>query len=405
MTKLQKLQIKQSEIREKLAALSENDKRTDEQTAEMRSLTSDLTSLEPELRAAVVLQSTDDSATEKLFANDGENRELLELRNRSNLGNIFAATIEHRVTDGAELELQQHFGLQSNQIPLALLEKRAVTPAPANVGVNQMEIIPAIFPQSCAAFLGISMDTVGVGEVVYPVLVSSAVVGVPAKGAIPTGTGIDSEGSTTGGFSAEILSPASLRASFFYNREDRASFANMAEALRMNLSDALADKLDQQILNGDEGLFNGTVLDNHNVSAQTTYALYRSQLAYARVDGQYASTTGDLRMVMGSGTYAHAAAQYRGNNDNMDALMSLTSATGGVKVSTHVPAVASSKQNVVIALGMARHYVAAIWEGVTLVPDEITKASSGQIVITANMLHAVKLIRASGFYKQQTQHA
>ena len=56
-------------------------------------------------------------------------------------------------------------------------------------------------------------------------------------------------------------------------------------------------------------------------------------------------------------------------------------------------------------LGMRRDMVAAIWEGITLIPDEITKAKSGEIVVTAVMLHAVKILRAGGFYKQQTQHA
>ena len=54
---------------------------------------------------------------------------------------------------------------------------------------------------------------------------------------------------------------------------------------------------------------------------------------------------------------------------------------------------------------MARDMVAPIWEGVTIIPDEITKAKSGQIVITAVMLHAVKILRTDGFYKQETQHA
>ena len=58
-----------------------------------------------------------------------------------------------------------------------------------------------------------------------------------------------------------------------------------------------------------------------------------------------------------------------------------------------------------IRLGSRRDMVAPIWEGVTLIPDEITKAASGQIVITAVMLHAVRILRAEGFFKQQTQHA
>ena len=79
--------------------------------------------------------------------------------------------------------------------------------------------------------------------------------------------------------------------------------------------------------------------------------------------------------------------------------------TSGVKVSAHVPAAAGSKQNAVIRLGMNRDMVAPIWENVALIPDEVTLAKKGQIVITAVMLHAVKVLRADGFYKQQAQHA
>ena len=50
--------------------------------------------------------------------------------------------------------------------------------------------------------------------------------------------------------------------------------------------------------------------------------------------------------------------------------------------------------------------VAPIWEGVSLIPDEITKAADGEIVITAVMLHAVKILRtADAFFKQQIQTA
>ena len=80
--------------------------------------------------------------------------------------------MEHRAVDGREKELQDHFKLAGNVIPLAMLEVRAITPAPADVGQNQAAIIPAIFPQSAAAFMGVDMPTVGVGESVYPVMTS-----------------------------------------------------------------------------------------------------------------------------------------------------------------------------------------------------------------------------------------
>ena len=258
-------------------------------------------------------------------------------------------------------------------------------------------ILPHVFPQSCGAWLGVDMPTVGVGEAVFPVLTKELDVRTPAENAAAD--------ETTGAFSAEVLSPSRIQASFFYSREDRARFAGMDEALRENLSMGLADGLDKQIIAGTNGLLTGTNLDNHNVSTQTTYALYRDQFAYGRVDGRYASMTSDIRVVMGGETYSNASAQYRGNNDNMDALMSLQSALGGVKVSAHVAAVSGTKQNAIIRLGMRKDMVAALWSNIALVPDEITLISKGQIQISAIMLHAVKILRTDGFYKQQTQHS
>ena len=249
---------------------------------------------------------------------------------------------------------------------------------------------------SCAAFLGIDMPTVAVGEAIYPVLTTNANAGTPAENGPQT--------ETTGAFSADVLSPSRIQASFFYSREDRARFSGMDEALRMNLSDALSDKMDQQILAGTNGLLSGTNLPNHNSSAEATYAHYRSELGYGRVDGTYAASVGDIKILMGAATYGHAAAAFRSTNaGDRAALEDLMSVTSGVKVSAHVPGVASKKQLAVIRLGSRRDMVAPVWEGVTLIPDEITKAANGQIVVTAVMLHAVKILRSAGFFKQQLQ--
>ena len=400
MTILQKLQLKQSEIRESINSLLGNDSRSETEQGELEKLTGEAQGLEVALRAAIVA-SPDPDETQTVETEDAEIRQRRELSDQSDLARIYAAVIEHRQVDGRERELQTEFGLTGNQIPLSMLrgeEHRAVTPAPGNVGQTQSEIIPYVFPQSVAAFLMVDMPTVGVGEAVFPVLTKKLDVRTPAESGAAT--------ETTGSFSAEVLSPARLQAAFFYSREDRARFAGMDASLRLNLSAGLADGLDQQVIAGGEGLLDGTNLPNHNVSTETTYALYRSQLGYGRVDGRYSSSIADIRLVMGSATYGHAAGEFRSNNaGDRAALEDLSSATGGVRVSAHVPAVASNKQNVIIRLGMARDMVVPIWEGISLIPDEITGAKKGEISITAVMLHAVKIIRAAGFFKQQTQHA
>ena len=100
---------------------------------------------------------------------------------KCNVGRIFDSALEHRATDGPERELQEHHKLNENQVPLALLETRAVSPAPAQVGQNQQPIISYVFPDSCAAFLSVDMPTVPVGDSVFAVLSSELDVHTPAE--------------------------------------------------------------------------------------------------------------------------------------------------------------------------------------------------------------------------------
>ena len=404
MRKSVKLALRASEIRSEANKLEPN-----EANAEKRAqLMAELEAVETEFRQALTAEEETANAAPAADGLSQEEREFRALRSRASVGAVYASVIEHRQTEGAERELQAHLGLAANQIPLDLLmETRAVTPAPADVGQNQAAIIQGVFPYACGAWMGVDMPRVGVGEAVYPVLTQNALVGAPAENALPAGGNIDADGSTTGSFTADVLSPGRLQAAFFHSREDRARFLGMDMALRDNLRMALADALDAQIISGTNGLLTGANLAAHAAGAAvTTYAQYRERIAYGRVDGSYAGTTKDLKIVMGSASYAHAATQFRSANaGDRAALEDLMDVTGGVKVSAHVPAVANNLQNCVIRLGMRRDMVAPIWEGVTLIPDEITKAGTGQIVVTAVMLFAVKILRAAGFHKQQLRHA
>ena len=276
-------------------------------------------------------------------------------------------------------------------------EFRAVTPAPGDVGQNQNQIEGFVFPASAAAFMGIPSPVVGVGDTTFPVLTSDPAAGTPAENA--------AQSETTGAFTADVLTPSRITAAFFWSVEDAARMAGMSDALRDALQGGLADKLDQQVLNGPNGLFNGTNLGNHNVTTVTNFAGYISELAMSRVDGRYAASLADIRVLLGSGTFTHAGGIYRATESDRTALDRLAELTAGVRVSAHVPAPASNRQNAVIRLGQRRDMVAPVWGGVDLIPDSITLADKGQVKLTANLLHAVKIIRSGGFYKQQTQHA
>ena len=397
--KLMSVQKSQSLIRSRVLELRglEEAKLTPEVRTERDTLDRKFAAGEEEYRHA--LSDVEAEEIKALAGGDAEDRERRELVDRSDLSRIFGAVTGHRaINGGREAEMQAEYKLESNQIPLAMLrtEHRAVTAAPGQVDQVQNEIAPYVFPQSVAAFLGIDMPTVGTGDSVYPVLSKKLDVRTPAEHA--------SADETTGSFSASHLSPSRIQASFFYSREDRARFAGMDESLRQNLAAGLADGLDAQVIAGTNGLLAG--LGNHNTNTVTSYSSYRSQLGYGRVDGRYAGGIQDIRLVVGHETYGHAAGVFRSANaGDRAALEDLMSVTGGVRVSAHVTAASGNKQNVIVRLGLARDAIVPIWEGITLIPDEVTKAGTGEIVITAVMLYAMKILRADGFYKQQVQHA
>ena len=408
MTTTQKIALRLSEVRTRLNEVSglEGDDFTPEIRAESEKLQGEYKDLETRHRAAIVSEG---EPVETRSNDTGEGREMRELISKAAISGIFDAALSGAQATGAEAELQKELKLDGNSVPLALLRRHdggevelrttGVTPVPAagSIGATQSEIIPAVFPEGAVAFLGIPQPTVPVGERVYTVLSTSAAPGTPAKGA--------EQGHSAAAFTAAVLSPSRVQGSLFFAREDRARLAGLDESLRSNLSESLGDELDQQVLTGTNGLLTGTNLANNTASAADTFATYRSRFAFGLVDGKYAMTTGDLRLLVGSATYSHAASVYRGNSSDLDALASLMAATGGVRVSANVTAVSGDKQNVVIRRGGRQDAVTAIWEGVSLITDEVTQAKAGEIVITAVMLFAFKVLRADGFSKVQSQHA
>ena len=343
MDKILELELRMSEARQELADLLEKDadnEKVGTLNVEMRSLDRQimahkLTKPEPETR---------------VVTGSPEAREMRQLVNRSNVGEIFDAALGKRAVEGASAEIQQHYGLDQNQVPLAMLmrswptdgelETRAVTPAPGNVGQDQQSIVPYVFPMSAASFLGISMPTVPVGEAVFPVLTSELTVGTPAENA--------EQAETTGAFSAEVLSPGRIQASFFYSREDRARFSGMDAALRENLSAGLSDGFDKQILAGTNGLFTGTNLPNNNQTTNDTFDSYLSNLVWNQIDGRYAAMTADLALVVGAATYKDLGQTYRNTSVDRSALDRIMELVSGVRVSAHVPIPASNRQNVII---------------------------------------------------------
>ena len=410
MTKVQKdhfsIEKEKSENKQKLSLilLTPVEKRSAEQKAAQTTHEELIPKIEARFQESLAaLRAEQEKGVTIVDSEALELRQLTDRAKRGGLGAIAAGVLSGHACEGEARELQQAHHLKGNQIPLSLLRSSMVedrtagiTPGPADAGADQRGIIPAIFPASVAAFMGINGQSVGVGEQAFAVVSTSASPGAPAEG--------DEQAHSAAAFSSAALVPSRLQASLFFSVEDAARIQGLSEALRMNLSDALSDELDDQILTGSNGLFTGANLADHDATAVGTFVTMKRRVVYSSIDGRYAANAGDLRVVMGSASYAFMGGVYRGNNSDVDTLESITSKVAGVRVSSHVPAVSGGKQELVVARGTAQHVAVALW-GVDLVEDPYSMAKTGEVILTGRMLHAIKILRADGFQKVELQHS
>ena len=391
------VQKRQSSLRGEFNTLRAVETRSAEQDGRLTALDGELTDSETEFRTAADALLTEQTTTTAPGAEDTEAREKRELCERANVGDVYNSILEKRgATDGATTEAQAAHGCAPNQIPLAMLaaptEVRAVTPTPGASATEQAETVQPVFVTGAGAFLGIDRPTVAMGQAVYPVLTSRPAVGGPHA------TSAD-VADTTGAFDAALLPPKRIQAGFIYRRTDATQFSGMDSALRMALNGGLQEKLDREAIAGADGLLTGTNLGHNNVTAVTTFALYLSQFLYGRVDGRYIEQKNDIRVLMGASTYGHAGGVYQ-SSAYKSALAVLEQDSAGVRVSAHVPAVASHRQNAVVRLGLRRDSVQPIWGAVTIIVDEVTLSGKGEIEVTAVMQMNTKILRAAGFFKQ-----
>ena len=167
MTILQELQVKQSTIRQSINSLLGNDARTEEQQGELETLTAEGQAIEPEIRAAIVAEPDPETAITQ--TGDPEQRERLEIRKKTGLGDFLAAAVAGREVSGAAKEYADAVGCAPlNRLPLDIFrngqpETRAITSGPAIDGPVE-PAVPFVFQRSAAESLGIQMPTHGPGR-------------------------------------------------------------------------------------------------------------------------------------------------------------------------------------------------------------------------------------------------
>ena len=117
MLKSQKVQLRLSELKERINGM-ELTKDNDREFLKGRA---DLVSLEAEYRAEV---EAEERETGGASFDSGETAEVRGLIHRASAAGIISAVALHRISDGAEGELQRALGVGGDVVPWALMEKR-----------------------------------------------------------------------------------------------------------------------------------------------------------------------------------------------------------------------------------------------------------------------------------------
>ena len=227
------------------------------------------------------------------------------------------------MVSGAEAELAAAAGVSG--IPLELwdlpvpaeqrtAEERAITPAPGTVGINLDPIRPAVFANSIASRLGVDMPRVGSGTFATATISTSQTAAAKLKSPDAAAAAV----ATAGALTVTTATPKRISARLELTLEDIAAVgqANFESILRQNLSLALSDELDDQMVNGDgtapnlKGMFN--IFSDPGAPATGVADFDKFLAAFADgIDGLWANTVKEIAIVAGVDTYKLSAKTFR----------------------------------------------------------------------------------------------
>ena len=399
MTDAQRLTIALSEKRGRVAALLAQEKRTAEESAELRDLPAGISDLSDQLAAATAVEASAQATPEPPGPPvvDAEARERLALRGRSRLGAfLMAALLGRSVPGGAESEYQAACGVTG--IPIDLFEQdrpqrqtAAVTPAPTTgTGVTVAPVQPFVFAPSIAPRLGIAMPQVGSGG--YSEMTISTA--LPAS---PKAKGADAD-DTAGALRSVSANPRRISTRLSLTLEDVASIGvgNFEAALRQNASMALSDAYDTQCIAGDGVApnVNGLLNQLATVNDPPIYTLAGVLgVAGDQVDGLWASRLKELALVVNPETYGEfVAAVFTGTDATLGDHLAMK--LGGYWTNKRMPATVSTiAQGIVYRMGQAGIRTAShpTWGSISI-DDLYTDSRSGQRHFSMHVLVGDKVL-------------
>ena len=406
MTRLQKLQLRQSEVRVSLGKLLDTPEaeRTDTYGDDLGKLTREVRSLETDVGAAIA--AGDDKVEEVATKDTAEGKEYRELRANVEFGRYVSAAMGgHGVSNGPELELNQHLKIQDGYFPMELLagklEERAIIDVEA--GASQGTWLDRVFHGTAAANVGISFRPVAPGVAAYP---------ITSAGGAPQQRG-RTQAASAKTYTVKVteIRPARRAVHGVYSIEDDSRLPGIAAAIERDMQAAMTESVDLAVFNGDAnanedsaditgmqtaGITEATLTQTNKAKADEVLKFF---LSY--VDGQYAASLSDVRIVasVGANVYWHGSIANSAVDNQTIAQFMMASglswtARGGIDTAT-----GNGKFGAYIGLarGIEGAGIAAVWEQGQLVRDPYTGATKGEVGLTLNYLWQLGFPRLDSF--------
>ena len=433
MTTTQKLAIRLSEIRSKLNELSGLDEVTDEQRAEIDSLSTEYQAKEAQHRAAIVAEADEQRAAEGEFGNaDGEAAEVRALISRVGIHDYLAPAAGGVGLTGPAAELNAAFKVATMGksggilVPWRMLEcpEHRAAPAPRGEaraftttgaldgGTAQRPILQRLFGMDILGALGVRIDTVPAGMTEWPLLTGGVAPTMKAEGTA-------ADDAVAAAFTTETLKPKRLTGKYEFTHEQAAQVADIEQALRRDLGDSVRAKMPDLILNGDESTnahepdgFLTKLSAPMDPSAESAYADYAGAHATA-VDGIHASMETEVSSVIGVASYTHAATVYQAGSGESGS-EALKRRGMSCMASSFIPAAASDIQNgnIFHAAGpngggasLRGDSVAAMWPTLEVIRDIYSQASVGVVLTWVTLWDAETAFRAAAYKRVAFQIA
>ena len=402
MKPIDTLKLRAIEVRARLAEIATADM-TDESRAELDTLKVEYRDNEAKQAALMIADDTPETIVKQT---DGSGGAFAELRESLDFGKYVAAALSgNGVSTGAEAEYNAERGIAANFFPLDLLgrgiEKRAAISGDAQE--NQGTWIDQVFFGTAADHIGVSFRSVAPGIAAFPLTTSGPTSAQRGR----------TEAAAAGTLAVTVteMKPARRAAHALYSIEDVMRLPGLSDAIERDMRAQLMEAVDIAIFNSDAGanenvaditgFRTGGISETTLTQANKVKADEVLKAVLAQVDGKYAASLADMRLVtsVGANTLFYGTIHNSAvDNETIAQFLMRSGMTwvtrGGIDTNT---------ANGDFGMYMGRNRgidgaaIAAVWEQAQMITDPYSGANKGEVGLTLNYLWNFAIPRTANF--------